>query len=178
MYSMFSWSVNLEYKFDKDINLHLYITSQFYGRIIKMNEYLYIIDDNITFIDRIYDQIYTVTIEVFKYRKGQGEKEHEIPNLNKPVYFLSEDFKCNETDFKIYLDWKNQKISKNFTFSEEGNYTMTFKTAKEFESLENLFTNCYYITKINFTKINGNKLINISKMIYNCDCLYELNLAG
>ena len=55
---------------------------------------------------------------------------------------------------------------------------MTFKTAKEFESLENLFTNCYYITKINFTKINGNKLINISKMIYNCDCLYELNLAG
>ena len=178
MYSMFSGCVNLEYKFDKDINLHLYITSQFYGRIIKMNEYLYIIDDNITFIDRIYDQIYTVAIEVFKYRKVQGEKEHEIPNLNKPVYFLSEDFKCNETDFKIYLDWKNQKISKNFTFSEEGNYTMTFKTAKEFESLENLFTNCYYITKINFTKINGNKLINISKMIYNCDCLYELNLAG
>ena len=78
----------------------------------------------------------------------------------------------------MYLDGKNQKISKNFTFSEEGNYTMTFKTAKEFESLENLFTNCYYITKINFTKINGNKLINISKMIYNCDCLYELNLAG
>ena len=97
-----------------------------------MNEYLYIIDDNITFIDRIYDQIYTVTIEVFKYRKGHGEKEHEIPNLNKPVYFLSEDFKCNVTDFKIYLDGKNQKISKNFTFSEEGNYTMTFKTAKEF----------------------------------------------
>ena len=55
---------------------------------------------------------------------------------------------------------------------------MTFKTAKEFESLENLFTNCYYITKINFTKKNGNKLINISKMIYNFDCLYELNLAG
>ena len=57
MYSMFSECFNLEYKFDKDINLHLYITSQFYGRIIKMNEYLYIIDDNITFIDRIYDQI-------------------------------------------------------------------------------------------------------------------------
>ena len=31
-----------------------------------MNEYLYIIDDNITFIDRIYDPIYTVAIEVFK----------------------------------------------------------------------------------------------------------------
>ena len=85
-----------------------------------MNEYLYIIDDNITFIDRIYDQIYTVAIEVFKYRKGQGEKEHEISNLNKPVYFLSEDFKCNETDFKIYLDGKKQKFNKNFTFSEEG----------------------------------------------------------
>ena len=57
MYWFFCGCVNLEYKFDKDINLHLYITSQFYSRIIKMNEYLYIIDDNITFIDRIYDQI-------------------------------------------------------------------------------------------------------------------------
>ena len=55
---------------------------------------------------------------------------------------------------------------------------MTFKTAKEFESLENLFTNCYYITKINFTKNKWNKFINISKMIYNCDYLYDLNLAG
>ena len=120
MNSMFSECVNLEYlnisqfvfniqenygnMFDKDINLHLYTTSQFYERIIKMNEFLYIIDDNITFIDRIYEQIFSVTIEVFKHRKGYGEKEHEKPNLNESVYFLSEDFKCNETDFKIYLD--------------------------------------------------------------------------
>ena len=175
---VFNRQENCDYMFDKDLNLHLYTSSQFYDRIIKMNEYLDIIDDNITIIDRIYDQIFTVTIEVFKYRKGHGEKEHEIPNLNEPVYFLGEDFKNNETDFKIYLEGKKQKFSKNFTFSEEGNYTMTFKAAKEFESLENLFRNCYYITKINITKINGNKLTDISKLFYNCDGLYELNLSG
>ena len=34
--------------------------------------------------------------------------------------------------------------------------------------------NCYYITKINFTKIEGNKLV--SKLFYNCDGLHEINL--
>ena len=40
------------------------------------------------------EQEFSVTVEIFKYRKGKGEKEHEIPNLNKSVYFLSEEFKC------------------------------------------------------------------------------------
>jgi len=67
------------------------------------------------------NQEFSVTIEVFKYRKERGEKEHEIPNLNEPVYFLAEDFKCNETDFEIYLDGKSVNFSKNFTFNQEGN---------------------------------------------------------
>ena len=124
------------------------------------------------------DQEFSVTIEVFKYRKEHGEKEHEKPNLNEPVYFLGEDFKCNETDFDIYLDGKSVNFSKNFTFNQEGNYTMTFKFTKQFESLENLFRNCYYITKVNFTKIAGNKLTDISKLFYSCDGLYEINLEG
>ena len=124
------------------------------------------------------DQEFSVTIEVFGEKKGFGEKEHEKPNLNKSVYFISEDFKCDENDFKIYLNGNETKFSKKFIFDKEGNYTMTFKFSKEFESLENLFKNCYYITKITFTKINGNKLIDISKMFYNCDGLYEINLAG
>ena len=67
------------------------------------------------------NQEFSVTIEVFKYRKEHGEKEHEKPNLNEPVYFLGEDFKCNETDFDIYLDGKSVNFSKNFTFNQEGN---------------------------------------------------------
>ena len=46
----------------------------------------------------------SLTNEVFndlKRKKGKGEKEHEKPNLNKSVYFISEDFKCDENDFKI-----------------------------------------------------------------------------
>ena len=124
------------------------------------------------------DQEFSVTIEVFGEKKGFGEKEHEKPNLNKWVYFISEDFKCDENDFKIYLNGSETKFSKKFIFDKEGNYTMTFKFSKEFESLENLFKNCYYITKITFTKINGNKLNDISNMFYNCDGLYEINLAG
>ena len=122
------------------------------------------------------DQEFSVTIEVFGEKKGFGEKEHEKPNLNKSVYFISEDFKCDENDFKIYLNGSETKFSKKFIFDKEGNYTMTFKFSKEFESLENLFKNCYYITKITFTKINGNKLNDISNMFYNCDGLYEINL--
>ena len=84
--------------------------------------------------ETIVQQEFSVTIEVFGERKELGENEHEKPNLNKSVYFLSEDFKCEENDFKIYLDEKEQKFSKNFTFDKEGNYTMTFKFTKMFES--------------------------------------------
>ena len=38
---------------------------------------------------------------IWREKKGKGEKEHEKPNLNKSVYFISEDFKCDENDFKI-----------------------------------------------------------------------------
>ena len=34
------------------------------------------------------DQKFSVTIEVFKSRKGRGEKEHEISNLGLPVFFM------------------------------------------------------------------------------------------
>ena len=49
--------------------------------------------------------------------------------------------------------------------------------SKNVESMLYMFKRCWKMKDIDFTKINGNKLINISKMIYNCDCLYELNLA-
>ena len=126
--------------------------------------------------ETIVQQEFSVTIEVFGEKKGLGFNEHEKPNLNKNVYFISEDFKCDENDFKVYLNGSETKFSKKFIFDKEGNYTMTFKFSKEFESLENLFKNCYYITKITFTKINGNKLNDISNMFYNCDGLYEINL--
>ena len=110
------------------------------------------------------EQEFSVTIEVFKDIKNQGEKEHEKPNLNESVYFLSEDFNCNENDFQVFLDGKEKKFSKNFTFDKEGNYTVTYKLKKNFESLENLFRNCYYITKVNLKKIIGDNLIDVSKM--------------
>ena len=65
-------------------------------------------------------QNFSVTIEVFKYRKGKGEKEHEKENLGLPVYFLSEEFKCEEKDFEVLLDGKSLNFSKNFTFYVEG----------------------------------------------------------
>ena len=123
-------------------------------------------------------QNFSVTIEVFKYRKGKGEKEHEKENLGLPVYFLSEEFKCGEKDFEVLLDGKSVNFSKNFTFYVEGNYTVTYILKKKFESLENLFTNCFYITRIKFDYINGANLADTSKMFYNCDGLYELNLTG
>ena len=123
-------------------------------------------------------QEFSVTIEVFKYRKGRGEKEHEKANLGQPVYFLGEDFKCNETDFEVFLDGQKTDFSKNFTFYVEGNYTVTYKFKKLFNSLENLFRNCYYITNINLTIIAGDNLNDISKMFFNCDGLYELHLDG
>ena len=119
----------------------------------------------------IKEQNFSVTIEVFKYRKGRGEKEHENENLGLPVYFLSEEFKCDPNDFEVLLDGKKVEFSKNFTFYVEGNYTVTYKFKKNFESLENLFRNCFYITKVNMSAISGDNLIDISKMFYNCDGL-------
>ena len=124
------------------------------------------------------EQEFSVTIEVFKYRKNKGEKEHEKPNLNKPVYFLGEDFKCNGSDFQVFLGGKEINFSKNFTFNEEGNYTVTYKFKKKFTSFDNLFKNCYYITKINFKKVIGDNLIDISNMFYCCDGLSEIILNG
>ena len=96
---------------------------------------------------------FQVTIEVFKYRKGRGEKEHENENLGLPVYFLGEDFKCDAKDFEVYLEGKEIDFSKNFTFYVEGNYTITYKLKKQYTSFENLFRNCYYINKINMINI-------------------------
>jgi hypothetical protein len=141
-----------------------------------MNDYLNVIEENVTIPELV--QEFSVTIEVFKYRKGKGEKEHEKPNLNEPVYFLSEDFKCNENDFQVFLDGKEQIFSKNFTFNEEGNYTVTYKFKKNLTSFENLFRNCYYITKVNFGKVFEDNLIDISKMFYNCDGLTEVKFDG
>ena len=124
------------------------------------------------------DQKFSVTIEVFKSRKGRGEKEHEISNLGLPVFFLSEESKCEPKDFEVLLDGKKVDFSKNFTFYVEGNYTVTYKLKKNFESLENLFRNCYYITKINMEFISGDNLTDISKMFYNCDGLNEVHLDG
>ena len=118
-----------------------------------MNEYFIVIEDNITIPELEIEQEFSVTVEIFKYRKGKGEKEHEIPNLNKSVYFLSEEFKCNENDFKVFLNGKEKNFSKNFTFNEEGNYTVIYKFKKNFTSFENLFRNCYYIKKITYLKI-------------------------
>ena len=126
----------------------------------------------------INEQEFSVTIEVFKFRKNKGEKEHELPNINIPVYFLGEEFKCNEDNFITILDGKEVKFSKNFTFSKEGNYTVVYKFNKSLESLQNMFRNCYYITKINMSKIDGANLIDISKMFYHCDGLQELYLDG
>ena len=111
------------------------------------------------------EQEFSITIEVFKYKKNKGEKEHEKPNLNKPVYFMGEYFKCNGSDFQAFLNGKEINFSKNFTFNEEGNYTVTYKFKKKFTSFENLFSNCYYITKIIFKKVIGDNLIDISKNV-------------
>ena len=121
--------------------------------VIIIGIVLYIIlrdnDDDNNYSIPIKDQNFSVTIEVFKYRKGRGEKEHENENLGLPVYFLSEEFKCDPKDFAVLLDGKEVEFSKNFTFYVEGNYTVTYKFKKNFESLENLFRNCFYITKVN-----------------------------
>jgi surface protein len=167
---------NYRKMFDNDTEIHLIIPKDFYYSIIDMNDYLNVIEENVTIPELV--QEFSVTIEVFKYRKGKGEKEHEKPNLNESVYFLSEDFNCNENDFQVFLDGKEKKFSKNFTFDKEGNYTVTYKLKKNFESLENLFRNCYYITKVNLKKIIGDNLIDVSKMFYNCDGLTQVQLDG
>ena len=82
-------------------------------------------------------------LSIEKEKEKKNEKEHEIANLGLPVYFLSEEFKCEEKDLEVLLDGKNVNFSKNFTFYVEGNYTVTYILKKKFESLENLFTNCF-----------------------------------
>ena len=124
------------------------------------------------------DQEINITIEVFKYRKGRGEKEHEKPNLGEQVYFISEEFNYDFSDFEMYLNGEKMEFTKNMTFNEEGNYTATYKFRNEFESFSKLFYNCYYITEINFTNINHDRLKDLNSMFYNCDGLYDLNLDG
>ena len=135
-------------------------------------------DENNDDKEEIKDQEISITIEVFKFRKNQGKKPHEIPNINEEVFFLSEEFKSDEKDFEMIFDGKTQNFSKNFTFKEEGNYTVTYKFSKKFESFSSMFYNCYYITSINFTNIKSDNLINLSKMFYNCDGLLNIYLNG
>ena len=51
--------------------------------------------------ETIIQQEFSVTIEVFGERKELGENENEKPNLNKPVYFLSEDINVKKMILKF-----------------------------------------------------------------------------
>ena len=102
-------------------------------------------DENNDDKEEIKDQEISITIEVFKFRKNQGKKPHEIPNINEEVFFLSEEFKHDDNDFEMIFNGKTQNFTKNLTFKEEGNYTVTYKFSKKFESFSSMFYNCYYI---------------------------------
>jgi hypothetical protein len=41
-----------------------------------------------------------------------------------------------------------------------------------------MFYNCHYINEINFTIINTEELVDLSKMFYNCDGLFNINFTG
>ena len=67
-------------------------------------------DDNNDDKEEIKNQEISIAIEVFKFRKNQRKKPHEIPNINEEVFFLSEEFKHDDNDFEMIFNGKTQNF--------------------------------------------------------------------
>ena len=56
------------------------------------------------------------------------------------------------------------------------NSTITLIWFEEIKNCSSMFSNCNYISKLDFLKFNSSKAIDMSKMFYQCYNLEELNL--
>ena len=100
-----------------------------------------------------------------------------IPIQNKYGDFI----KIEEKDkkyFHIYFNDNKEEIKKTELNEEDKVSKINIIIDHQIKSFYRLFTNCEYISSINFKKFIRNNITNMSNMFFRCLSLKELNLSN
>ena len=115
-----------------------------------------------------YKDYYKIIIILIPIIKNKLTKEKNI--------FIN--IKAEErTYFHIYFNDKDEEIERNYFLKNEGIRQIKIKIDEKIKSLENLFSDCDCLEKIDFIKFNRDDITNLRKMFYNCEALNDLNVS-
>ena len=93
------------------------------------------------------------------------------------VKVLSDVYHQNLPDEVWINNIRQSKINNTYNLKRSENF-ITLKWYEELESLENMFSNCYNITEINFSDFNTSQVINMVSMFEGCSSLISLDLSN
>ena len=78
--------------------------------------------------------------------------------------------------FHIYFDDSNQEIKRNYLNENEKVKTIKILIDYHIKSLKGLFSNCIFVSSINFKKFTRINITDMSYMFFNCVSLKELKV--
>ena len=117
----------------------------------------------------------------------------ETDDLKKEIYFLDNtnifdenlvkhyhDFlkELNETNTELFIDEKEHKYQKFFTFDKKGTYSIKLKFKIRIKDCSYMFCNCVNITNIDFSSFDSRSVNNMTRMFYNCEKLTEIKFSS
>ena len=111
------------------------------------------------------------------YKEYTDIKIEIVPDKNEYGQFIN----IKDEDklfYHIYFNNDKEEINRNF-FTKDDNITkINIIIDYQVISFENLFSKCYCIKSIYFTKFNRKNIINMSGMFLGCSSLKEINLSN
>ena len=93
------------------------------------------------------------------------------------VKVLSDEYHQNLPDEVWINNIRQSKINNTYNLKRSENF-ITLKWYEELESLENMFSNCYNITEINFSDFDTSQVTNMLSMFSGCSSLTSLDLSN
>ena len=88
----------------------------------------------------------------------------------------------NEREIKeicnITIDDKPIEFTYFYKFNKAGEHRINYSFSKNLTNANDLFSNCEYITGLNFSKFNSEFINNMCSMFYGCKSLSNLNLSN
>ena len=111
-------------------------------------------------------------INSYEQRKREGEL------INKKRYSNDENEQELKENCYIFINDNPIRFSYFYKFSKEGLYKIKYQFMKNLTKTNDMFSNCSFIKKLDFSKFNSDYVCNMCSMLYGCKNLEEVNLSS
>ena len=131
------------------------------------NKYNYITGE--IFVNEENRNNYIRIINSYEERKRNSNMNYNKDNSQ----FLNE--KEIKESCKIFIDDKAISFAYFYKFNKTGMHNIKYYFTNNLTRLNDLFSNCIYITNLDFTNYNSANLISMNSMFYGCKSLKNIN---